>query len=886
MNRIVHENRLPGTRPQHWDIEGVGDLSIQGFATDASVNVADVIGFKVDTDATDYTIDIFRLGYYGGCGARHVASLAPCVPLPQRQPACVRDDSVGLADCGSWQTSAVWHVPADAVSGVYVARPSRADTGGASHIPFVVRADGQPSDIVFQTADQTWQAYNRYGGASFYTGSSTDLWESESRARKVSYNRPYLTRGDSGGRDFLFSNEYPTIRFLERNGYDVSYISGIDIDRFGADVMRRSRVFLSVGHDEYWSDAQRCGVEKARDAGTHLMFLAGNSLYWRTRFEVSAADPLSGSHRTLVCYKDTWDGRLTDPAGEATATWRDPRFSPPPRGGLPENAVLGTLFMANSTDLALTVTAQQGKLRLWRGTGLERMRGASTTLAPHTVGYESDEDIDNGFRPAGLIRLSTTCGPSPMQLTDFGQLTTASTTTHHVTLYRADSGALVFSAGSIQWGWGLDEHHDGARGRADRRMQQATVNMLADMGVQPGSLSSDLRAASAPADALAPRSTITSPGVGELVANGSALTVRGTAIETDGVVAGVEVSVDGGASWHPATGTTSWRYSAVVHALGEAVIMSRAIDDSANIEAPPQRRALSVAGPSTLFGLAGPRCDDCGDDEAAELGVRFSSSAAGYVHGVRFYTSTRNEGPHRVSLWSASGERLATEALADETGSGWQTSLFARPVPIQAETTYVASYFAPVGHYATDPRFFYYRDYSAPPLRAEATLPDGSRANGVIGRRAGQMPTGPSAGSNYHVDVIFSEQASLDPFVTAASPTGVADTAAVRPAAGLSAPVDPSAIAFVLTSHGRAVAGSTAVDDAGRTVSFRPVAPLAAATEYEACLTLPPGPDKAATVACWSFSTPPLPPSRLSRMLTAGLRLAGRVARRLSRLFG
>ncbi|MGO7984248.1 N,N-dimethylformamidase beta subunit family domain-containing protein, partial [Rhizobium johnstonii] len=77
------------------------------------------------------------------------------------------------------------------------------------------------------------------------------------------------------------------------------------------------------------------------------------------------------------------------------------------------------------------------------------------------VGYESDEDVDNGFRPAGLVRLSTTTGATPQYLQDFGNVVAAGTTTHHVTLYRASSGALVFSAGTVQWAWGLDANHDG-----------------------------------------------------------------------------------------------------------------------------------------------------------------------------------------------------------------------------------------------------------------------------------------------------------------------------------------------------------------------------------------------------------------------------------------
>jgi len=120
------------------------------------------------------------------------------------------------------------------------------------------------------------------------------------------------------------------------------------------------------------------------------------------------------------------------------------------------------MFMSNATDLPITVNSTEGKLRIWRNTSLASLAsGTSVALAQDTVGYESNEDVDNGFRPKGLIDMSTTTGPSSSYLTDFGSTTAAGTTTHHITLYKASSGALVFSAGTIQWAWGLDQSHDG-----------------------------------------------------------------------------------------------------------------------------------------------------------------------------------------------------------------------------------------------------------------------------------------------------------------------------------------------------------------------------------------------------------------------------------------
>jgi hypothetical protein len=100
-NPIVCENALSGNPASEWDISGAGDPSIQGFATDISVNKGETVHFKVDTNATAYRLDIYRMGYYSGRGARKVATVSPSVPLPQQQPACLTDPSTGLIDCGN-----------------------------------------------------------------------------------------------------------------------------------------------------------------------------------------------------------------------------------------------------------------------------------------------------------------------------------------------------------------------------------------------------------------------------------------------------------------------------------------------------------------------------------------------------------------------------------------------------------------------------------------------------------------------------------------------------------------------------------------------------------------------------------------------------------------
>src|SRR5205823_5136312 len=183
-------------------------------------------------------------------------------------------------------------------------------------------------------------------------------------AYKVSYNRPISTRSQTGGFgpcDFVFYTEYPMVRWLEANGYNVSYTTGVDTDRSGA-LIRNHKVFLSVGHDEYWSAQQRANVEAARNAGVHLAFFSGNEMFWKTRWETSI-DGSGTPYRTLVTYKETHANAKIDPTSTWTGTWRDPR-SFNPEGAKPENALSGTIFTVNCCTYAIQVPAADGKMRL------------------------------------------------------------------------------------------------------------------------------------------------------------------------------------------------------------------------------------------------------------------------------------------------------------------------------------------------------------------------------------------------------------------------------------------------------------------------------------------------------------------------------------------
>jgi hypothetical protein len=871
-NAIAAENCLTGNPSTEWDISGVGDTSIQGFASDISVNRGETVNFKIKTNATSYRLDIYRMGYYRGMGARKVTTVQ-VLNRPQSQPNCLTDTATGLVDCGNWAVSASWAVPTNAVSGIYFAKLVRTDTGGASHIVFIVRDDAGTSDLLFQTADTTWQAYNNYGGNSLYTGSPVG------RAYKVSYNRPFNTRVVDGGQDWLFATEYPMVRWLEANGYNVSYFTGVDSDRYGS-LIRNHKIFLSVGHDEYWSAGQRANVEAARDRGVNLAFFSGNEVYWKTRWE-NAIDGSGTSYHTLVAYKETVANAKIDPQpGIWTGTWRDPRFSPPADGGRPENALTGTLFTVNDgATTAIKVPEADGKMRFWRNTSVATLSpGSTATLSDRTLGYEWDEDIDNGFRPAGLIRMSTTTVDNAPVLQDYGSRFGRARATHHLTLYKHNSGALVFGAGTVQWSWGLDGNHDRGSSVPDVRMQQATVNLFADMGVQPNTLQAGLVPATASTDITAPTSTISSlPSVS--VQAGSPVTISGTASDTGGVVAGVEVSVDGGTTWHPTAGRANWSYTWTPQATGSVIIKSRAIDDSGNLETSGASTTVTVGERtcpcSTWNDTATPTTAASSDTQAVELGVKFKSDVNGYVTGIRFYKGSGNTGTHIGNLWTSAGQLLTTATFSNETASGWQQVNFSQPVAINANTVYVASYHTSSGRYAINEGYFT-SSIDSPPLHF---LRDGeSGGNGVYKYGTTGFPINTYRASNYLVDVTFATNATnptppvtdtTAPSISAVSPSNGATNVSTSTsiAATFSEALDPATInanTFVLQDANNALVPATVTyDAASRTATLQPSNLLATGATYRATLrggtTQPRVQDLAgnalATNSTWSFTT-------------------------------
>jgi hypothetical protein len=771
-NAIVTENLNAGVPATQWDITlnsngTFGDKTIQGFGTDISVNIGGTINFKITvTSGTNkiFGIKIYRIGYYQGNGARLIADLGSSF-TGITQNACSFDNVTGLTDCGNWTTTASWTVPSTAVSGLYVAKLTRsaAGGGGSSHIAFIVRNDASTSQLLFKTSDATWQAYNPYGGYSLYVGAGMPF----NHGDKVSYNRPYLTRDGGGGggasEDFFMNAEYPMIRFLERNGFDISYTTDVDVARSTTNPVTNHKVFLSVGHDEYWSKEERNTVEAARAAGKSLAFFSGNEVYWKTRWE-NSVDGTNTPFRTMVCYKEgtlptpgeNACGGKCDPSTEWTGLWRDGCSFPSGNACKPENALSGEISWDGTTS-AIIVPDTYKSLRFWRNTSVATLpAGQTASMTPGTLGYEWDWEQYQSSYPPGRITMSNTSFDGHV---------------HKLSFYKSSFGGLVFGAGSVQWSWGLDANHDsneqGGGGAATVAMQQATINLFADMGVQPASIQTGLTAATASTDITPPVTKFTSPATGSTFTSLSPINFSGTTTDVGGVVAGVEISFDGGATWAAATGTTSWTYSWTPLGNGTFTVIVRGIDDSGNYTATASSPSITITVnataqncPCTIFGTTAPTVTVENDNAGGiVVGTKFRSALNGLVTGVRFYKASGNSGTHQGLLYNSTGTLLAQATFTGETATGWQQVSFSNPVSIVAGQTYIAAYFSSSGNYSSTNGYF-----SQPAINSPLTgLADGTDGtNGVyIYASAPAFPINSYQKGNYWVDPVFNNSTTI-----------------------------------------------------------------------------------------------------------------------------
>lgn len=443
-NATIRENALPGDGG--WDLPAGGvndvDRQIQGYASATSVGLGESIDFHVSVaKAQTFTVSVYRIGHYGGLGARRVHLSAPLPGTPRDKPQA--QPATGLIRC-AWPSSYTLAVPDGWNSGYHLAVFESSD-GHRSCTPFVVRDDKRRSDFLIVVPFTTYQAYNgwpadKHIGKSLYRGYTPEGKDGGQacRAFQVSFDRPY----NNVGMPLWSRLDIAVAQWAEAAGYDVTYATSIDLHE-GRVPPDKHLALVFPGHDEYWSGAMRAAAEQAFGNGTHAAFLAANNVYWHIR--------ISADGRVVTCYKGA-----DDPApgrDGPTHTWRSIQR--------PEQAFLGVQYTGILKRPVPLVVSSPGHW-VWNGTGLR-----AGDQIKDLVAVEADGRYPH-VSPAFKAK-QTLLSHSPFDDTSTGRGHRVQSTS----VCETGDGTVLFCAGTFHWPLALVESEV-----TDARIQRATHNIF------------------------------------------------------------------------------------------------------------------------------------------------------------------------------------------------------------------------------------------------------------------------------------------------------------------------------------------------------------------------------------------------------------------------
>ena len=453
-------------------------------------------------------------------------------------PAEYHDAPLDAATNGcNWPAALVLDVERDWRSGYYEVVLD-VDVDGKtrrSHAFFVVRPPaGTPTaPVLLALSTNTWHAYNDFGGRNLYNGATQVslqrpftpgyLFKPPGLGRRVTTTAPpdprmaahvgYLAlnhlspwAGSAGWPDW----ELPFLQWAEEHGYAIDVVTNADLEDHPALLSDGGyALYLSVGHDEYWSAGMRDTVEDFIAGGGNAAFFSGNTAFWQVRLENRTPE---GPAATIIGYK----GQLkrdpvfgTDRQPELTSIWSDHVIE------RPENQMTGVSFARGGYHrIGKRATAGAGGYTIHRadhwifeGTGLGY--GDVLGAAAVTVGYECDgcdftyrdglpyptgrdgTPVDFqilGTAPAAHFTRTTSVRPTPPDEPSeiefiaarlFGSRNhedVARIAHGHAVLgtYTSAAGGVVVTSGSTDWAHGL-------AGR-DPQVEQITRNILDRLG--------------------------------------------------------------------------------------------------------------------------------------------------------------------------------------------------------------------------------------------------------------------------------------------------------------------------------------------------------------------------------------------------------------------
>eukprot|EP01116_Phalansterium_solitarium_P008363 TRINITY_DN2217_c0_g1_i1.p1 TRINITY_DN2217_c0_g1~~TRINITY_DN2217_c0_g1_i1.p1 ORF type:complete len:801 (-),score=259.36 TRINITY_DN2217_c0_g1_i1:40-2442(-) len=462
---IEEENARPGTTA--WMLTNPAmQYEIEGYASLTSVNkgskISFFVGMNLDKDQA-YDMIFFRMGWYGGTGGRQMLEVAGRRAANQSH-AAFEENSLNPVECDWTDPYELW-VPTDWMSGFYLVQLTAVTTRKQAYILFIVRDDEARADFLVQHTANSYQAYNNWGPLVY--NKDDDRWSRAERSafeynsgwhccrHSLSFARPYLPNKQVdidpgvGAGEFMSSYhptwkagwEYNFVRWIEKEGYSVKYCSSQDVHSTPA-IFDKVKAMLVGGRDEFWTREMRQNAQAALRKGVSFGFFATPVSYYVA--ELAASTARAEALRTVV---------LKHPK----QPWREPPVNSP------EGDFIGTQLHGDAHGDMIIDTSSHWLLHrtdLKKGSHVRGM-----------IGYVSDAVYDDTAPCIERV------AHSPVTGFDNPTFSFADTT-----VYQAPSRAWVFSSGSSQWVWGLDDFlvRDGVRGHyEDPQVQQMTRNVLA-----------------------------------------------------------------------------------------------------------------------------------------------------------------------------------------------------------------------------------------------------------------------------------------------------------------------------------------------------------------------------------------------------------------------
>ncbi len=433
---VALENGHPGEQNWRSITRPTSRTEVAAFVDRVSAFPQDTISVYGISQDSSITASVFRLGWYGGAGARRILDLGEV-----RAPTSTTCQG-SLPTWCTWSKVLSFVLPDTRTPGVYVLKYTN-HRGAGGFVPFVVRPLWR-SHLLVLVSFNTYQAYNSWGGSSLYR-----LGDGTTQSFAVTFWRPYTDDVIYGA---FMKLDVPLISFLEKWGYPVEYAADVDFSD-EPDLGAVSRAVIFSGHGEYWTSAMRDHADMLEASGVGLAFFGANDGYWQVRYVDSRP---RNATRTMICYKNVGDPLINDPT-MATVLFRDPQV------GRPENRLIGIMHPpGGSTRQSVPLIARATSEPVFEGTGLAS--GDSTTAIG---GWEGDRILDNGATPSDLVVLFEAPFVNRGGTPDVMQ----------TTIYRGGGGGLVFAAGTVAWNEALDPQN--VAGKADERLQRLTRNLLA-----------------------------------------------------------------------------------------------------------------------------------------------------------------------------------------------------------------------------------------------------------------------------------------------------------------------------------------------------------------------------------------------------------------------